>query len=377
MSQRPHSWIRSPDDLQAAIPCLRAGAMIALDSESDSLHHHVEKVCLVQLAAESGEVFLLDPLAFRDLSALAPLIADPGLVKVLHGADYDVTTLKRDFGFTFAGLFDTMIAARFLGRAEIGLQALAAHELGVTLDKGSQRDDWSRRPLTPLQETYAAADVRHLFVLRARLMAELEKLGRLSWVLEECAVVAGLPAAERRRDADAFLRVKGAARLAPRLQAIVRELHSWRETLAEESDVPAFKLLGNETLLALGQTPPKELADLRTVRGLSPRVRAKSDELLAVVRRAQALPPEAWPVPKRPERSVLPPEVQKRIERLRTWRATEAQRLGVELAVVLPQRLIDRLAEAAPRSLDDLRQVEGLRTWRVEALGQELLRHTN
>jgi len=374
MSTRPHSWLRSPADLEAAIPSLRSGATIALDSESDSLHHHIEKVCLVQLAAESGDVFLLDPLAFRDLSALAPLMADPAVVKVLHGADYDVTTLKRDFGFTFAGLFDTMIAARFLGRPEIGLQALAAHELGVTMDKGSQRDDWSRRPLTPRQETYAAEDVRHLFVLRARLAAELEKLGRLAWVLEECAAVAALPPAERRRDAEAFLRVKGAARLAPRLQAIVRELHTWRETLAEESDVPAFKLLGNETLLALAQAPPKDLADLRTVRGLSPRVRAKGEDLLAVVRRAQALPADAWPVAKRPVRPVLPPDVQKRIERLRAWRATESERLKVELAVVLPQRLIDRLAEAAPRSLEALRAVEGLRTWRVDAFGPELLR---
>jgi len=368
-----HTWIRNPSELQAAVERLRAGAVMALDSESDSLHHHVEKVCLLQLAAESGEAYLVDPLAFRDLSALGPLLADPGLVKVLHGADYDVTTLKRDFGFTFDGLFDTMIAARFLGRSEIGLQALAAKELAVTIDKGSQRDDWSRRPLTPRQEHYAAEDVRHLHVLRSRLEAELRLAGRLDWVLEECAAVAALPAAERRRDADAFLRVKGAARLPRRAQAVLREIYAWRETQALESDVPAFKLMGNEALLALAQAKPADEAALLATRGLSPRVRGRAGELLDVLRRAQELPPEAWPTPARKERPVLKPAEQKRIERLRAWRAEEAARLSLEISVVLPQRLIDRLVERAPHSLPELRQVEGLRAWRVEAFGQALL----
>src|SRR4029453_5331053 len=111
----------------------------------------------------------VDPLAGEDMSALAPLLADPGIVKILHGADYDVTTLKRDFGFRFASLFDTMIAARFLGLPEVGLQAVARAELGVELSKESQKDDWSRRPLTPVQEAYALADVQHLIPLHTRL----------------------------------------------------------------------------------------------------------------------------------------------------------------------------------------------------------------
>ncbi|PYQ38742.1 MAG: hypothetical protein DMF77_23350, partial [Acidobacteria bacterium] len=131
---------------------------IALDTESDSLHHHREKVCLVQIGVEEGG-WVVDPLAARDLSPLAPLLADRGVVKVFHGADYDVTTLKRDFAFTFASVFDTMIASRVLGRPEIGLQALLRTEFGIALVKDSQKDDWSRRPLTETQEAYALADV--------------------------------------------------------------------------------------------------------------------------------------------------------------------------------------------------------------------------
>src|SRR5262249_8581032 len=120
-------WIRTTGELAALVGSLAGRPAIALDTESDSLHHHREKVCLVQIGVE-GEGWLVDPLAARDLSPLAPLMADAGVVKVLHGADYDVTTLKRDFGFEFRSLFDTMIAARFLGLPEIGLQALLRTE---------------------------------------------------------------------------------------------------------------------------------------------------------------------------------------------------------------------------------------------------------
>ena len=130
-------WIRTPEALSGLARSFEGCRAIGLDTESDSLYHHFEKVCLIQVATDRGEAFLVDPLALRDLAPLASAMADPALVKVLHGADYDVTTLKRDFGFTFASLFDTMIAARLLGRAEVGLAAVARDELGVTLSKRS------------------------------------------------------------------------------------------------------------------------------------------------------------------------------------------------------------------------------------------------
>jgi ribonuclease D len=141
-------WVRTPEALVALARTLEGCRAIGLDTESDSLYHHFDKVCLLQLATDRGEAVLVDTLAVRDLSPLAPALADPALVKVLHGADYDVSTLKRDFGFAFASLFDTMIAARLLGKSEVGLAALARDELGVVLSKDSQKDDWSRRPLT-------------------------------------------------------------------------------------------------------------------------------------------------------------------------------------------------------------------------------------
>lgn len=367
-------WVRTPEALASLVRSLDGSRALALDSESDSLHHHFEKVCLVQLASDRGEAWLLDSLVLRDLGALAPLVADPGVLKVFHGADYDVTTMKRDFGFVFASLFDTMIAARFLGLPEIGLQSLARNELGVALSKDSQKDDWSRRPLTPTQEEYALADVRHLLVLQSRLEARLRELGRLEWVREECEAVAALPAARRESDPQAYLRIKGAGRLKPRAVAALRELAAWREARAAATDVPAFKVLVNEVLLTLAENGPRTREELASVRGVLPRLEREADALLAALRRARELPERDLPVFPRTSRPVVLEEVRRRVEALKAWRLETASTLRLDIAVVLPQRLIDKIAEAAPRDLEGLRAVDGLRRWRVEQFGPALLR---
>jgi ribonuclease D len=352
---------------------LRGSRALALDSESDSLYHHFEKVCLLQIAAEGGEEWLVDTLVLKDLGALAPVLADPSVVKVLHGADYDVVTLKRDFGFAFDGLFDTMIAARFLGLPQIGLQALVHAELGVVLSKHAQTDDWSRRPLSPAQEAYARADVRHLLALYARLEARLRERGRLDRVIEECAAVAGLPPAHRRPDPEAYQRVKGARRLSRRALAVLRELHAWREGRAEATDVPPFRILGNEALLAMAEAPPRTVEDVGRMRGVSPRLRKHAPDLLNAVERALAVPEAQLPVVPAAPRPVVPEPVRRRVEALKAWRAQEAAREGLDVSVVLPQRLIDAVAEIAPRDLDGLSAVPGLRRWRVEAYGTGIL----
>jgi ribonuclease D len=366
-------WIRTPRELAEVARAIEGCGAIGLDTESDSLYHHFEKVCLLQLASDRGDAWLVDTLEVRDLSALAPAMADPALVKVLHGADYDVTTLKRDFGFSFASLFDTMIAARLLGRAQIGLAAVARDELGVTLTKENQKDDWSRRPLTPQQEAYAISDVRHLVALREQLAAKLEAAGRLSWLREECDAVAELEPQARRRDPDAYLSMRGARRLSPRGLAALRELHAWRERRAEQTDTPAFRVLGNETLLHLAEARPA--GSLRSAAGLPPRLAERyGGDLLAAIARAEALPEAELPAVPRSPRPVVPEAALRRIERLKAWRTAKAAELKLDVSVVLPQRLVERLAQAAPADHAGLVAVDGLRRWRVEAFGAEILR---
>jgi ribonuclease D len=367
-------WVRTPEALAALVETLDGTRALALDSESDSLHHHFEKVCLVQLANDRGGAWLIDPLALRDLRPLAALVADASVLKVFHGADYDVTTMKRDFGFEFRSLFDTMIAARFLGLPEIGLQALARTELQVELSKANQKDDWSRRPLSPRQEDYALSDVRHLLELQARLSARLRERGRLEWVREECEAVAALPAARREPDPGAYLRIKGAARLGRRALAGLRELAAWREGRSAASDIPAFKVLANEVLLVLAERSPRTREELAAIRGVLPRLERETEALLAALRRARELPESELPAFPRAPRPVVSDAVRRRVDALKAWRSERAKTLALDVAVVLPQRLIDRVAEAAPKDGEALRTVEGLRRWRVEEFGPDLVR---
>ena len=230
--------MRTADELDDLVDELIGCRAIGIDTEADSLHHYTEKVCLVQLTAFGGASCLIDPLALRDLSALAPIFADASVLKVVHGGDNDVTSMGRDFGFTFRTMFDTSIAARLLGDTEVGLQALVRNELGVELSKGSQRDDWSKRPLTAKQESYALADVAHLMELAARLTARLAEAGRTEWAREEFEALASVPAAQKRTTRDDFRRIKGSAKLSRRQQAVLRELYLWREERAAAADRP-------------------------------------------------------------------------------------------------------------------------------------------
>lgn len=367
-------WVRTPEELRALTARLEGARAIALDTESDSLHSFPEKVCLVQVADETGAVTLVDPLALRDLSPLAPLLADPAVIKVLHGASYDLASMKRDFGVEFAGLFDTMIAAQFLGLPELGLASLLQRYFGIPPGRSRQKDDWAERPLRPEQELYAAEDVRHLLPLRERLLRELAAQGREAWVAEECQSLAAIPAAHRVFDPEEYVRVKGARDLDRRGLAVLRELYVAREGWAWDAGRPPFKVVGNEALVRLAAERPRSRDGLRRVPGCtSGVVQRYGDGLLSAIARGRAIPEAELPAYPRPKRPQVPPAVQRRIAVLAGWRADAAERIGLDPGLLLPRRLVERLAEEVPADEGALRAVEGIRRWRVEAFGREIL----
>jgi ribonuclease D len=352
---------------------LSAVSELALDTEGDSLHHYPERLALIQIGVPTGEVWLVDPLAVTDLTPLAPLfIAGPRLV--LHAGDNDLVHLKRRYGLTFDSVFDTAIAGRFLGGRALGLDVLLETYLGVALPPSRQKDDWSERPLSPSQVAYAAADVQHLFALKAKLIEELDKIGRLAWVEEECAALAAQPAPERPIDPDAWLGVKGARDLSPRGMAILRELWALREQLARAADRPPFKILNEDTLLRVAQTIPPDATTLATISGITPRVLGRwGAAILDAVERALLLDDSALPVLPRHKRPSIPGGMSRRIDKLRRWRTGATEQVGLEPGVLLPNRLITAIAEAGPRTLDELARVDGVRRWRVETLGEGML----
>jgi ribonuclease D len=353
---------------------LSAAREIALDTEGDSLHHYPERLALVQIGLPTGAVWLVDPIALTDLAPLAPVFTDPARTLVLHAGDNDLVHLKRRYGLTFASVFDTAIAARFLGGKALGLDVLLETYLQVALPPSRQKDDWSMRPLDAAQVAYAASDVQHLFALRARLTEELERIGRLAWVEEECAALAAQLAPERAIDPEAWLGVKGARDLPPRGLAVLRELWALREQLARTADRPPFKVLSEDTLLRIAQTLPPDAATLGTIAGVTPRVLGRwGAGILAAVERGLALEETALPIVPRRPRPIIPGAMSRRIEKLRRWRVGAVERIGLEPGVVLPNRLITAIAAAAPRTLDELEAVEGVRRWRVDTLGLEML----
>jgi ribonuclease D len=367
--------VRTTPELQALVERLRGCAEVALDTEGDSLHHYPERLALIQIAEPADRTWFVDPLAVVDLSPLAPLFAADRPRLILHAGDNDLLHLKRRYGFTFGAVFDTSLAARFLGGTSLGLEVLVRDHLGLELPPSRQKDDWSIRPLTEAQETYAASDVRHLFALAERLREELARVGRLTWVEEECAALAAEPATERVVDPQAYAGLKGARELPLRGLAILRELYDTREQLARAADRPPFKVLSDAVLVAIAQTVPVGAEALAAVPGCTPRVVDRwGKAMLGAVARGQALSDDQLPVLTRTPRPPMSGAVRRRIEALRQWRVEAAPRLGLDPGVLLPNRLIRVVAEAGPTSLSALEVVEGVRRWRVETIGPELIR---
>jgi ribonuclease D len=367
-------WIRTPDEAQALARELRGLPAVAVDTEADSLHHYPERLCLIQLADPQGRTFFLDTLVLPDLEPLRPLFADPATLKVLHSGDNDVVYLKRRFGLAFAGLSDTMLAARFLGVRELGLDRLLLKYLDIQPARSQQKTDWARRPLTATQEHYAAEDVRHLIELRDRVLTDLRAMGRDTWLEEECEALAALQVPERPPEEDGYRRIRGASRLPPRGLAVLRALYLQRETWARAEHRPPFKVLSPETLIALAERQPPDQAALAGIPGLSPRlVERYGATLLATVARGLTERLPESPRTPRTARPAVTAASRQRAEALRKWRTEASEVSGLDPGVLLPQRLIDTLALDPPTDPAALQSVLGLRRWRVDAFGPAIL----
>jgi ribonuclease D len=349
---------------------LSACGVVAVDTESNSLHAYRERVCLIQFSTATAD-YIVDPLAVADLSPLAPLFANPDQQKVFHAAEYDLLCLRRDYRFEFANIFDTMSAARTLGWPQVGLAAILGTHFGVTMNKKYQRADWKRRPLTAEQLDYARLDTRYLVALRDLQLDALAIAGRLEEANEELARLARL-----RPDADppapalpAFWRVKGSRDLTPAQAAVLQALFAHREQQAERIDRPPFKVMGEETLMALARRSPRRLEDLQGVPGMTPdAIRRHGHGVLRAVQEGLDAPGQRAPAIERE-----PDEVQVRYDGLHTWRKERAKARGVESDVILPRTVLRDLARLRPRTHAELAAIADFGPWRRGAYGDEIL----
>jgi ribonuclease D len=337
--------ISNDSQLAELLPHIAAVQRVALDTEADSLHVYREKLCLIQLSLPADIHALVDPLG--DFS-LAPFYAAlQGKLIVLHGADYDLRLLRRAGGFVADAVFDTMLAARLIGRREFSYAALVGAEFGVTLTKGSQKANWARRPLTATMAAYAQNDTRYLLALADRLETRLRELGRWAWFEQSCARALAQAAVEKERDGEDAWRITGSGILRGLAAAIFREMWYWRDQEARQVDRPSFHILRNEELLAAakdfaaGQTPHFE-----HLRG------GRRDRLHAAIARARELPESAWPVLAKRPFSRWTAEEEKRAAALKAVRDKAAADLDLDPSIIAARATLESLAVRVDAAAD-------------------------
>ena len=370
----PPTLVQDGSALARLLEDLDGQGEIAFDTEADSFFNFREKVCLIQVTVEDRD-YLVDPLAGLDLSGLGRVLADPGKTKVFHDGEYDILILKRDFGFEFAGLFDTRVAAAALGSEAPGLASVLKSRFDVKLDKSMQRSNWSARPLSDKQIRYARLDTRFLIPLMHEQRPDLEARGRMMVVEGECRRLEQLVPSEPVFEPDDFVRIKGARTLDLQAQQCLRELFILRQELAQRADLPPFKIFGNRTLMDLATQQPRSENDLPNASGMSARqVNRLGRDVLRAIRAAQKKGPlKRTPSGRRDGLGLSETEYELH-ERLKTWRKERAAREGYDASLVVNRHLLTRLAKAKPRDLDALRRVEGIQDWQIESMGDEITR---
>lgn len=361
-------WIDKQDQLDKALERVGTSGTIALDTEADSLHSYFDKVCLVQMSVP-GEDLVIDPLAKIDLSRFGTILTDASITKILHGADYDLRILNRDFGFTTTNLIDTMVSAQLLGYEAYGLAALLDRHFKVKVDKSHQRADWAMRPLPPKMLDYASMDTRYLIELAEKLKAELIAADRWEWALEEFGRLEAIRFRETPEEEEGWRKLKNIGSLDRRGLAIIRALHNWRDALARAADRPPFKIIGNDAIIELAKERPTTPADLAKLKSVSQyHNRRYSGELLDMVRRAIAMPEDQLPDPNERKAWLRDKALENRINQLKRVRDKVAAELKIDSGMLAPRHVLSAIATSG--SLD----VPAMREWQKRVLGDKLLK---
>lgn len=365
----PFDYIDNPRDWEACLHRLQAEPRLAIDLEANSMYVYREQVCLMQISIPTQD-YIVDPLADLNFAPLGELIADPGVEKIFHAAEYDLILLKRQYGWELNNLFDTMWAARILGYTRYGLASLLEDFYGVRLNKRFQKANWCKRPLSPAHLAYAQHDTHFLFRLRDRLGQELREADREAEAAEIFAEQTQVQIPDTSFDPDSFWSIHGAGDLTREQQAVLKAIHIYRDEEAQRRDRPLFKIFGDRTALELARRSPTNLSELAQVHGMTKgQVRRYGRRLLEVIRQGKRQPPPRYP--RRGKRH--PEDVMNRFDKLHTWRKQRAQARGVESDVIISRDALWEIARTNPQTQAELCRLENVGDWRCETYGDEIL----
>lgn len=363
----PPIWVDTPAALGEMSRCLQKSCCIAVDTESNSLHAYRERVCLIQFSLD-GIDYLVDPLVLADLSPLAPVFADPDIVKIFHAAEYDLICLKRDYHFEINNVFDTMLAARILGYAAFGLGAILSAKFDLELDKKYQKADWALRPMPPAMLSYARMDTRYLVPLREEMEKELAEKGLSELAQEDFFRISRVEGAIQELDEEGFWRLNGAHDLNPRQAAVLKQLYLARDAEARKKDSPPFKVCPNDFLVELAKVSPLTREELLAT-GLNERLLLRYCRTwLVAIHTGMHAAEICAPRPRK-----MDVNLKIRVDALKEWRKKTAAGLSVESDVILPRDVLMDIADQNPNNLESLKRLMQTCPWRFSEYGIQIL----
>lgn len=357
-----YTYIDTAGQLETVIGELLGQRSYSLDTEFHREKTYFPKLALLQVAW-GDRLVLIDPLAV-DLAPFAAVL-ESDATAVIHAADQDLEVLLLACGALPSVLFDTQIAAGFVGLSTPSLSTLYERFLGVRVGKGDRLTDWLQRPLTDAQLAYAATDVLHLPEIHRMLVDDLAGRGRLEWALDECEIQRARSRGQRDPE-EAYRRIKEARQLKGSSLSVARAVAAWRERRAAALDIPVRYVLSDIAVLGISQRPPRSRSDLEKIRGFD---RGLRDDVVSelIVEVARALDAPAAPAGPSPSAGPLDRDLRPAVALISAWISQMARDLQIDATLLATRGDLEMLLGGAP----DARLATG---WRAHLVGDPIRR---
>lgn len=373
MNKPPYILVTSEQAFQSALSHLASSGSLAFDMEMENNYHRYGlHIALIQISEPAGANYIFDPLGGVDMSPLGGILAAPGKGLIVHDAGFDRRAAFHVYKWRFKNVFDTKIAAELCGIRSFGLGSLLESLFGVKTNKRFQKTDWMKRPLRSEALEYAYKDTCHLFAMKRMLEERLEALGRLEWAREEFGACDNRPDPAEAGSGGGRPRIKGASRLSPEQQAVLRAVAEFREKTAQALDLPPHYVIKNETILSLALSPPRDLKSLAATPQMH-RALYKPGNLKALfdaIKNGASSPEERIAGEKAGPRGISGEKYKARLAAMQNWRRELGRKLDLEPHLLLANDVLKWRARHERDAFPP--QVEAkIRNWQRTLLWEE------
>lgn len=366
----PYFYIQKQHQFDLAITQLKHAKRIAIDTESSGFYTYFPELCLIQLSG--GDVnYVVDTLTGLDLTGLRGLCADPSIQKIFHSAPSDIQEIYRAYRWEFNTIFDTFLGCRMLGFDACSLASLVKHFFGVELEKKEQKSNWKKRPLTRSQLNYASLDTVYLETIMEKMQEELRQFGLVEEIEQEFdwIVKTQYQPQEKTYDADAWKYLNGVIHMSPFDRGCLKVLFDFRDQRARGLNIAPFRLFSNQAMLDIIKRKPQSINDLKRIRSVNSDFFVKEGEyLLDLLSGVEEIHDGDLNSYYR-----FDPVLEDRFKRLKKWRQQTADYRGMDSSVILSNRVLRKIAEAVPKSYDEIAAFKLMTKWKLDHYAKPLL----